>query len=149
LSKVIDLRNSQPIFTSATVTGHIGTGSSVGIEIASGSTDDFDATGLWISSSTLAGQTLGRYIRFRLTIDNQDTTNATVVDSIAINYEGRLQENFNLISTCGGIKANSGSWSRILMWILFMGLPLVLILGSKLAWQDLPFKPKSPSGRSS
>jgi hypothetical protein len=149
LSKVIDLRNSQPIFTSATASGHIGTGSSVGIEIASGSTDDFDATGLWISSSALAGQILGRYIRFRLTIDNQDTTNATVVDSIAINYEGRLQENFNLISTCGGIKANSGSWSRILMWILFMGLPLVLILGSKLAWQDLPFKPKSPSGRSS
>ncbi|MBK9038398.1 MAG: hypothetical protein IPL83_04415 [Bdellovibrionales bacterium] len=149
LSKVIDLGNSQPSFTSATVSGHLGTGSSVGIEIASGSTDDFDATGLWISSSTLAGQIIGRYIRFRLTIDNQDTTSATVVDSIAINYEGRLQENFNLISTCGGINADSGSLSRIFMWILFMGLPLVLLLGSKLAWQDLPFKSKSPSGRSS
>jgi hypothetical protein len=149
LSKVIDLRNSRPIFTSATVSGHIGTGSSVGIEIASGPTDDFDATGLWISSSALAGQTIGRYIRFRLTIDNQDTTNATVVDSISINYEGRLQENFNLISSCGGIKSNSGSLPGIFMWILFMGLPLVLLLASKLYLQDLPFKSKSPSGRSS
>jgi hypothetical protein len=148
LSKVIDLRNSQPIFTSATVTGHIGTGSSVGIEIASGSTDDFDATGLWLSSSTLAGQTMGRYLRFRLTIDNQDTTNATVVDSIAINYEGRLQENFNLISTCGGINANTGSSPGILMWILFMGLPMVLLLGWKSSLQDLPFKSKSQPGGS-
>lgn len=148
LSKVIDLRNSQPIFASATVSGHIGTGSSVGIEIASGSTDDFDATGLWISSSSLAGQIMGRYIRIRLTIDNQDTTTATVVDSIAINYEGRLQENFNLTSTCGGINANTGQSPGILMWILFMGLPMVLLLGWKLYLQDLPFKSKSQPGRS-
>lgn len=140
LSKVIDLGNSQPIFNSATVSGHIGTGSSVELEIASGSTDGFDPTGLWTSSSSLAGQTLGRYIRFRLTIDNQDTTNATVVDSIAINYDGRLQENFNLISTCGGINANMGPSPRIFMWFLFMGLPVVLLLGWKLSLQDLPFK---------
>lgn len=128
ISKVIDLENSQPLFESASVTGHVGSGSSVAIQLATGSTPDFDPTALWKDVSGLGGEKLDRYLRFKIILDNQDAVDPTTIEAIQIDYQGYQQNEFNFVSNCGRLNSGSSSGSASFWWALFSLLPLIVLV---------------------
>ena len=107
-SKEIDLRNTAPVLNSVTVSAPLSGGSTVAVEIATSDQTGFDPTSLWAASATFVGQPMKRFVRYRLTVDNQDADNPAVVDSITFDYDGHQQDQFDFTANCGTIAAGSG-----------------------------------------
>ena len=132
VSKAIDLQNTQPILLSVTLSEYLSSGSSSTIELATGKTADFDPTGLWSSEASLQNSRIDRYLRFRITLNNQDLVDPSILESITINYEGYQKNKFNFVGACGAIASHGGSQSGaregLWLWIGFLFLPFLLAI---------------------
>ncbi|MES2803785.1 MAG: hypothetical protein V4654_14930 [Bdellovibrionota bacterium] len=98
--------------------------SDITFEIA-GSDDDFtsDNTG-WISSAAISVVAEKRYVKYRLSLNNSDALNPTLVDDIYINYDPGTKENFAFKSGGCGIVKNPPQNKQWLIFILLF-IPLV------------------------
>lgn len=117
-SKEIDLRNTAPVLNSVTVSAPLSGGSTVAIEIATSDQTGFDPSALWAASATYVGQPMKRFVRYRLTVDNQDADTPAVVDSITFDYDGHQQNQFDFSANCGTILGSSGPRPQGPWWIL-------------------------------
>lgn len=103
VSREIDLRNTAPVLNSFSVTASLSGGSSITSEIATSDQTGFDPTSLWVTASSLVGQPLKRFVRYRLTVDNQDANSPAIVDAVTLDYSGHQQNDFAFTASCASL----------------------------------------------
>lgn len=102
ISRVLDLMNSKPQFTSASLLSSLQGFSSVTVEVSLSDQWDFEPI-LWQEVSNLT-QKPARYFRYRVTINNQDATIPSQVTGLSFTYDPFVQDDFNFVGGCGKIK---------------------------------------------
>ena len=133
ISSLIDTRASAPEFQSATVDATVSGASSVALEVA-GSETPFDAASAqWISAASISDLNGKRYLRFRVRIDNQSSTDPVIVRAVTFEYRQSDHGRFEFAS-CQSVTPFAGSggtppWN----WFLIVLAPFAL-------WMRLRFK---------
>lgn len=92
-----------------------------------GSDDNFvsDDTG-WINSAAISAIVEKRYVRYRISINNSDSQNPTIVDDIFITYESGTKENFSFKSAGCGLVKNQPPQNTSWLLIILLTIPLIL-----------------------
>lgn len=95
-------------------------------EIA-GSDDNFasDDTG-WINSAAISAIAKKRYVKYRISLNNSDALNPTLVDDVFINYDPGTKENFAFKSGGCGSAKNSPPKNLQGLLILLLCIPLIV-----------------------
>ncbi len=104
ISKSYDTQSTVAKFQSVTIGPASG---SVQVEVA-GSNDNFntDVSG-WLLESQMSQLEKKRYFKFRLTLNNSNPVVPVQVDSLSVNYDSGLVEDFQFKSGCAMITTNS------------------------------------------
>ncbi|OFZ29515.1 MAG: hypothetical protein A2622_07245 [Bdellovibrionales bacterium RIFCSPHIGHO2_01_FULL_40_29] len=108
------------------------TATGITFEVA-GSNDDFstDDTG-WISASQFSQLDGKRFVKFKATLNNTSATSPLEMDSVIINYDSGLKEEFTF-KGCGTVKTNStGGGNLLSIWFILVMTLLPLLLTKKL-----------------
>lgn len=135
-SVVKDLEVSQgtvqsiDVTTTATLCGTC----SIVVEVASGISSDFDASGKWSSDFPLSVE---RYAKYRVTVVNGDRSNSPVITKIGVQYEGTRKDQFDFVTGCGLLQNQRPrfSWSTL----LFLILPLLVWIKVRLSIEQILF----------
>lgn len=108
----LDFGNTGPTLTAATpITAGVGT-----VTIDMDESDSAIFTPTYVLPSTLIGQELGRYFKFRVTINNTDASNPARITSMTWTYDGHKTDDFDFVSSCGSIRnlPPPSSWQLLL-----------------------------------
>lgn len=131
LSKPIDLGNSQPSLLSSDATVQDIGGATLDFQVAFGDSEDAASLNNFAAASTYVGQTVGRFARFQIQLDNTDNTTPARVTMIDFTFDGHTQNQFNFVGACGGVTTAYAvgltNMTRITWMILFL-FPLGFLL---------------------
>ena len=130
-SQVIDLLSSNPELRNISITSSLPMGSALTTNIAS-SRDAFTAHDSGFQAWTGLPRTLDRFVKFQLSLNNQDSVNGSTIDRIQMDFEPGMGSTFEFRSGCASITSIGGlSESGPLLpapsLFLFL-IPLCLIL---------------------
>lgn len=104
--------------------------SDISFEIA-GSDDNFasDDTG-WINAAAISVVAKKRYVKYRISVNNSNDANPTIVDDVYINFDPGTKENFAFKSSGCGLVKNTPPQN--MHWLLFLLLFIPLLLAWRL-----------------
>ncbi|MEK7355116.1 MAG: hypothetical protein AAB250_01605 [Bdellovibrionota bacterium] len=129
VTKTVDLDNSQPLFLGASVSSTSTGASNASVEVASADQPFDVSAAVWVSASSVTGSRIKRYVRLRLTLDNQVAASPIRATNVLITYTPADQTAFKFAtcqaSTVGPLPPSGPSNG---MMILAMMLPLALAL---------------------
>lgn len=131
VTKTIDLDNSRPLFQSASVDATSSGASTVSVEIASADSPFAVGDAAWASASSLANTRIKRYVRLRLTLDNQVAATPIRATSVTISYTPGEQTEFDFSSCQSGTVAApppSGPTRGFLIALFSIPIALALLL---------------------
>lgn len=121
-SRVIDTFNSRPTLLSSSIQVSDAGASTVTLEIAKCSGIESSTCEAYVASGTLEGTVLGRYFRLRVSLDNQSDTTPTRITSVALNFDGHKQNEFDFTGACARVDGGLGFPPLGLLVIFLMPL---------------------------
>lgn len=123
-SQAYDLLNTRPTLESLSLDQQISGASQITVEWASGETSNFSPS-VWNALSTPLNES--RYIRFRVTLNNQDDADPARLRALTVDYSPYSQTEFEFAGGCGRVVHRPPSTgSQTLLWF-FCCLPVILI----------------------
>ena len=128
VTKQYDLDNTSPLVKSASLESSITGSSTVKLEVATSDVPFSEAEASWQEASGLFDKPVKRYVRFKVTLDNQNETSPVMVESIAFEYEKQDQTRFDFASCQRGTVGSPGGRPPGSLLVLLF-LPLILALG--------------------
>ncbi len=135
-SKAIDLMNSRPTLLSSLGTVANQGGATFTLELAFGESETDPALSNFALASTYATKDVGRFVKFRLQLDNLNAVTPAVVTDLSLTFDGFLQTQFQFAGACGRVEGESGQSGILLLWLL----PLLSLLFLRLRYSKLPAK---------
>lgn len=124
VSVSVDSYNSYPELLSVETTGTIQTGDQVLFDLSSNKSSNFVAN--WSESSTVVGQKLDRYFKYRIRVSSNNENTPTVLESVKFNFNAYVLSDFDMTTGCGSLNHGGG-----MLWFLIL-LPLFLLIIIKL-----------------
>ncbi|MCB0392362.1 MAG: hypothetical protein KDD58_13800 [Bdellovibrionales bacterium] len=119
-----DLNNSHPLINSAILSADLL--SDVTLQLAFSNSNNFSAP-TWETFEGLS-QVPSRYMRFRITLNNQSALNPNKVSAVTINYSPFTEDDFEFTGACGKVESHPPN-QFIFTILLLLLLPILLILG--------------------
>ncbi len=143
VTNTIDLDNSKPLFQSATVAATTSGASSVSVEVASSDSPFTAAAAIWNPAASLANVRIKRYVRLRITLDNQVAATPATATSVTIAFTPSEQSEFDF-ATCQaatiGAPPPPGSPRLFMLFALMLPIALAILLRerSRASYQPTP-----------
>ncbi|MCB0341145.1 MAG: hypothetical protein H6626_05130 [Pseudobdellovibrionaceae bacterium] len=135
ISGAIDLLNTQPEVTAASLVSENSVNGSVDFELAfSASTAEESFTGWQAASSFIDAVPRTRFMKFRLLVNNTDDTTPLTLSGLSVTYNGYMREDFSFTTGCGSIHNDQ---PPPIGWVFFLIFPLMLLL--TLRFLDIDF----------
>lgn len=118
-SIALDFGNSGPTLTAATpVTAGTGT-----VTVTMDTSDNASFIPAYVNPATLIGSELGRFFKFRVSINNTSATNPARITAMTWTYDGREEGEFDFKAACGTVKNPSppsgGFWLFLIIPVLY------------------------------
>lgn len=127
-SVTIDSYNSFPEFVSVETTGTVQTGDQVLFDLSSNKSNNFVAN--WSESSTVVGQKLDRYFKYRIRMSSNNENSPSILESAKFNFNAYVLTDFDMATGCGSLNQGSG-----VLWFLIL-LPFLVLIIIKLNLQS-------------
>ncbi|HVK62063.1 MAG TPA: hypothetical protein VM432_10950 [Bdellovibrionales bacterium] len=141
VSKTLDLESSKPLLTSADVESTVSGTSTVSVEIASADSPFTASSANWVSASSLLKKEIKRYVRIRVTINNDSETTPARASKVTLSWTPYEQSEFEF-SSCGVVTTSPPSnGPGNLIAIALMLMPMIVALQlrrRKSAYQPMP-----------
>lgn len=136
-SRPIDLGNSRPTLLSSLATITNQGGSTLVFELAFGDSENDAGLNNFALATTYNATDVGRFVRFRLQLDNLDAQTPAVVNDLGLTFDGFLQNEFQFAGACGRVETGGSNLGVIItLWML----PLFLLLLIRRRLRLLPAK---------
>ncbi len=125
-SKIFDLSNTQPVISQAQIVGSTGGATNVVTTSVAYSSDGVNWSS-WYTTSSLLGQKIQRYVKFKIEAQNNDRTSPIDISQLSVTYALSNKTEFKMVGAgCGSINGIPPSFYIKIILFLFMLLPLMV-----------------------